>query len=249
MEEQIQEADTIDFQEKPSRLRWIPWLALGGFVILICAVGFIGALILAKPDVLGQYIGGSILPSEDRVRHNTRSNTMGDPGAPVHIIEYVDFQCLYCLKFWQEVEPEIIEQYVNTGTVYFEYRAYPVIGPESKWAAEGVYCAGDQEKFWEFYDTLFTNWTGENTGDYTREKLIQYAESIKLDLESFRNCLDDEKHKQTVEQDEASAEADGVHATPTFIINGTKVEGMLPFNEFEQIIEQILLGDFNTDTG
>ena len=160
----------------------------------------------------------------------TQNNTMGDPNAPIMIIEYGDFQCPYCLQFWRETEPQLIEEYVNTGNVYFEFRSFPILGPESFSAAEGAYCAGDQGKFWEYHDTLFTNWTGENVGDFTNEKLIHYADSLALDMEVFEQCLSEGKHKGTVEQDRAEAEADNVHATPTFLINGNIVEGAHPFD-------------------
>ncbi len=174
---------------------------------------------------------------------------MGDPNAPVHIIEYGDFQCPYCLQFWTETEPQLIEEYVNTGKVYFEFRSFPIIGPESAWAAEGAYCAGDQNKFWEYHDTLFTNWTGENVGDFTKEKLIQYAEVLGLNMAEFESCLSEEKYKEKVEQDQAQAEADGVHATPTFFINGFKVEGSQPFSILKDLIEQALNGNLDTQNG
>ncbi len=179
----------------------------------------------------------------------TQSNTMGDPKAPVYIVEYGDYQCPFCLKFWSETEPQLIAEYVNTGKVYFEYRTYPIIGPESFTAAEGSYCAGDQGKFWEFHDTLFTNWTGENVGDFTQDKLIQYANALNLNAAEFESCLSAEKYKGRVEQDKAQAEADGVHATPTLFINGVKVEGAQPFHALKQYIEDALNGNLNTENG
>lgn len=247
MEEQIPE--TIDSLERPTRRPWVLWLGLGGVFILLCAATFIGALIFAGPQFIDKYLPDSIRPANELNREITLNNTMGDPNAPVHIIEYVDFQCPFCLQFWKETEPQLIEEYVNTGQVYFEYRSYAFLGPESTWAAEGAYCAGDQDKFWEFHDTLFTNWTGENVGDFTHEKLMQYAESIDLNMDEFEGCLSGEKHKETVEQDKVQAEADGVHATPTFIINGAKVEGAQPFDVLKHIIEEMLNGDLNTVNG
>jgi protein-disulfide isomerase len=174
---------------------------------------------------------------------------MGNPNAPVHIIEYGDFQCPYCLKFWSQTEPQLIKEYINADKVYFEYRSYAILGPESAWAAEGAYCAGDQGKFWEYHDTLFTNWTGENVGDFTKDKLVTYAKALDLNMEEFKKCLSGEKHKGTVEQDAAEAEANGVHATPTFFINGIKVEGSQPFSILKDLIEQALNGNLGTQNG
>jgi protein-disulfide isomerase len=227
--------------QEMSKPQWRIWLAAGGCAVLLCAGIFVGTLLFAGGDFVRQFIPASVRAAEEIPRTVTQSNTMGNPGAPVHIIEYGDFQCPYCLKFWSETEPQLIEEYVNTGKVYFEYRSMGAfLGPESAWAAEGAYCAGDQGKFWEYHDTLFVNWTGENVGDYTHDKLVKYAETLDLNLQEFESCLSEGKHKWTVEQDAAQAEAAGVRATPTFFINGVKVEGAQPFSILKQYIEDAL---------
>lgn len=244
-----QEPATPTLDESPARPKWILWVAAGGFIIFFCAAIFIGALIFVGPQVVQSYLPENIQVAEEQPRIATRNNTMGSPDAPITIIEYGDYQCPYCLQFWRETEPQIIEEYVNTGQVYFEFRAYPIIGPESYTAAEGAYCAGEQDKFWDFHDTLFTNWTGENVGDYTTDKLFLYAETLQLDTAAFEQCMSEGTHKGTVEQDKANAEADGVYATPTLFINGIKVEGAQPFADIKRIIEDILDGGMNTMNG
>ena len=235
--------------EEPKR-NWTVWLAAGGCAVFLCASAIIGTIIAFGPKFVQQFMPDYIQNADEITRELTQSNTMGDPNAPVHIIEFGDFQCPYCLKFWSETEPQLIEEYVNTGKVYFEYRSVgEFLGPESAWAAEGAYCAGDQGMFWEFHDTLFTNWTGENVGDYTKDKLIQYAETLKLDMNEFESCINNGKHESTVEQDASDAEAAGVRATPTFFINGVKVEGAQPFEIMKKYIEDALNGDFNILNG
>jgi protein-disulfide isomerase len=225
------------------------WIAAGGCVVFLCAAVFVGTLLYAGPKFVKQFFPYKILAADESSGEVRQSNTMGDPNAPVHIIEYGDFQCPYCLKFWTETEPQMIKEYVNTGKVYFEFRAFPIIGPESVLAAEGAYCAGDQNKFWEYHDTLFLNWTGENVGDFTTEKLTQYAEVLGLNMADFKSCLNTEKYKSKVEQDKAEGEANGVSATPTFFINGSKVEGSQPFSVLKDLIEQALNGNLNTQNG
>lgn len=246
IEDQIPNIPVID--EKPKR-KWVIWLAAGGCAVFLCAAVFIGALIILGPDIVQKFFPTDVQVAEELPRDVTQSNTMGDPKAPVYIVEYGDYQCPFCLKFWSETEPQLIAEYVNTGKVYFEYRTYPIIGPESFTAAEGSYCAGDQGKFWEFHDTLFTNWTGENVGDFTQDKLIQYANALNLNAAEFESCLSAEKYKGRVEQDKAQAEADGVHATPTLFINEVKVEGAQPFHALKQYIEDALNGNLNTENG
>jgi protein-disulfide isomerase len=236
------------FEEKPKH-NWTIWLAAGGCGVILCAAGFVGTLIFAGADFVKQLLPDNVQVAGEVPREITQSNTMGDPQAPVHIVEYGDFQCSYCLRFWSETEPQLIEEYVNTGKVYFEYRSFPILGPESFTAAEGAYCAGDQGKFWEFHDTLFTNWTGENVGDFTEDKLTKYAEALNLNAAEFESCLGGGKYKRRVEQDRAQGEADGVYATPTFFINGVKLEGAQPYHILKKLIEDALNGNLNTESG
>jgi protein-disulfide isomerase len=248
IEDQIPQKIQIS-AEKISKPKWTLWIAAGGCAVLICAAVFVGTLIFAGPQFVQQFFPNNVKIAEELPRDATQINTMGNPNAPVHIIEYGDFQCPYCLKFWSQTEPQLIKEYINADKVYFEYRSYAILGPESAWAAEGAYCAGDQGKFWEYHDTLFTNWTGENVGDFTKDKLVTYAKALDLNMEEFKKCLSGEKHKGTVEQDAAEAEANGVHATPTFFINGIKVEGSQPFSILKDLIEQALNGNLGTQNG
>ncbi len=256
MEEQspIEEQTPIDQQlqaafETPSKSNWKLWLAAGGCAVFLCAAIFIGTLIFVGPKFVQQFFPNNVEVAEELPRAVVQSNAMGDPHAPVHIIEYGDFQCPYCLKFWSDTEPQLITEYVNTGKVYFEYRSFAFLGPESVWAAEGAYCAGDQDKFWEYHDTLYSNWTGENVGDFTQDRLIQYAQTLDLDMDTFEACLSNETHKGKVEQDHTQAAADGVTATPTFIINGHKLEGAQPFAIFKEFIEQLLNENLDSQSG
>ncbi|MEK6752784.1 MAG: thioredoxin domain-containing protein, partial [Chloroflexota bacterium] len=109
------------FEEKPKH-NWTIWLAAGGCGVILCAAGFVGTLIFAGADFVKQLLPDNVQVAGEVPREITQSNTMGDPQAAVHIVEYGDFQCPFCLKFWSETEPQLIEEYVNTGKVYFEYR-------------------------------------------------------------------------------------------------------------------------------
>lgn len=249
IEEQIPQEPQLITEEKP-RSKWMLLIAAGGCVVLLCAAVFVGMLIFVGPKFVQEFFPDKAQTADELPREITQSNTMGNPAAPVHIIEYGDFQCPFCLKFWTETEPQLIEEYVNTGKVYFEYRSVgPFLGEESGWAAEGVYCAGDQGKFWEYHDTLFANWTGENVGDFTRDNLVKYARSIGLNMTNFQSCINTQKYKLRVEQDAVQADADGAHATPTFFINGVMVEGAQPFSVMKDLIDQALDGSLGSQSG
>jgi protein-disulfide isomerase len=245
MEEQFpQETQSASIEEGP-KTNWAVWIAAGGCLVLLCAAAFVGTLVFAGPKFVERFIPtGNVKTAEERSRVMVQGNTMGDPNAPVHIVEYSDFQCPFCQRFWSETEPQLTEEYVNSGKVYFEYRSKgSFIGEESGLAAEGAYCAGDQNKFWEYHDLLFTNLTGENVGDFSKTKLMSFAKVLDLNMEEFTSCISEGRHKRTVELDEADAEANGVSAVPTFFINGVKVEGAQPYSVLKDYIDQSLNGN------
>jgi protein-disulfide isomerase len=237
-----------------SNRKWIVF-GIAGCAVLLCValVVGLGAFILVdrqmmtapQPTVQALQVPVTLLPEPTlaALMHTQPPgtaqqppNSMGNPNAPVKIIEFADFQCPYCRQFWQETEPQVVEQYVKTGKVYYEYHsAGAFLGPESGAAAQAAYCAGDQGKFWQYHDTLFSHWTGENVGDFTNDKLLQYAASLGMDKGLFSDCLNSSKYAPMLDQD-------GIRATPSFLINGKLVEGFLPFADFQQAIETALNG-------
>lgn len=186
---------------------------------------------------------GAIIDPPQIVRSQAKFNTMGNPNASVKIIEYADFQCPYCKEFKDSTEAQIIETYVNTGKVYYEYRSFgSFIGVESLRAAEAAYCAGDQEKFWEMHDILYTNQGAENSGALSDNRISDLAQHINLDMPKFRDCFTNEKYKTKALEDGNLATQDGVQSTPSFLINGTLIQGAQPFATFQQTIDAALAG-------
>ncbi len=210
-------------------------LTIGGLVVVVIAV----IVFISLRKTFGPI--GQILPITPDPRPNAADNSMGDPNAPVKIVEYSDFQCPICLNFYQQVEPQIVKEYIATGKVYFTYRSMGNwIGPESVAAAEAAYCAGDQNKFWEFHDMLFTNWTGENIGDFSNRRLIAFAQNLGLDMNAFRSCFNGHKFKDKVLQDRADGDKAGVQGTPTFFINGVKYDGSPSYTPIKAAIDAAL---------
>jgi protein-disulfide isomerase len=170
---------------------------------------------------------------------NPAGMSLGDPNAPVKVEEFSDFQCPYCAQFALNAQAGFIEKYVKTGKVYFTYIPFSFIGPESVRAAEAAYCAADQNKFWEFHDALFKNQGGENTGVFSDNKLIGFAQKTGLNMAEFRSCFDSGKYKEKVQTDLNDGKARGVTGTPSFIVNGQKP---VFANALESAIEQALNG-------
>lgn len=222
-------------QRRRQRLATI--LTIGGVVVVVIAV----ILIVSLRKMFGPI--GQIIEITPVPRPMASDNSMGDPKAPVKIVEYSDFQCPICLEYYQQAEPQIVNEYIATGKVYFTYRSMGNwIGAESVAAAQAAYCAGDQNKFWEYHDMLFTNWTGENVGDFNSRRLTAFAQKLGLDMNAFNSCFNGHKYADKVSQDNADGLKAGVQGTPTFFINGTKYDGAPTYAPLKAAIDAALAG-------
>ncbi len=150
---------------------------------------------------------------------------LGKTDAPVQITEYFDYQCPACKTTDDAVVRFIIEDYVNAGKAAITLKNMAFIGPESKVAAIASLCAQEQGKFLEYHRGLFGAQGAENSGVYTNAKLKGVAKDIGLDTVLFGVCLDGGKYRDQVAKNKKAAEAFGIDATPTYIINGQKVLG------------------------
>lgn len=166
---------------------------------------------------------------------------LGDSKAPVTVIEYGDYQCPFCGKFFREVEPTVREQYVAKGKVRWVYRDFAFLGQESNLASEAARCAADQGKFWEMHDYLFAHQSGENKGAFSKDNLKKFAQALGgLDQTKFNACLDSGKYTSAVQAETIGGQKAGVSGTPSNFINGVLSVGALPASQFVQLIEEAL---------
>ncbi|OGZ97103.1 MAG: hypothetical protein A3J10_01195 [Candidatus Sungbacteria bacterium RIFCSPLOWO2_02_FULL_54_10] len=169
---------------------------------------------------------------------------LGNPDAPVTLVEFSDFQCPFCRRFYQETLPQIKKEYLQTGRAKLVYRDFPLvqIHPGALPAAEGTQCAHEQGKFWEMHDAIFDEQEkqGSGTVQFTADDVKRWAASIGLNASQFNACLDSRKYQQEVEKDIADGSAAGVSGTPATFINGRLVSGAQPFAAFKAIIEEEL---------
>lgn len=149
--------------------------------------------------------------------------SIGDPNAPVKVIEFADFKCPVCVQYALQMEPSVIQNYVETGKVYYTVSPFSFLSQESFQAAEAAYCANDQGKFWAYRDILLANYTAESANDYPDDRLIAFAKKLGLDMKTFEPCFTGNTHEQTVTDANAFGKAQGVSGTPSFQVNGTLV--------------------------
>ena len=168
------------------------------------------------------------------------SPLLGDANAKITIVEFGDYQCTYCHLFHENTKDALLQQYVSTGKVNFVFRDFPLNGPDSVLAAEAAYCAGDQDKYWQYHDELYKNWGGEKTGWVNQKSLDKFATTTGLDLDKFDKCISDKKYEQKVTDNYNFGQKIGIDGTPSFIIFGgkdiTKIVGAQPISVFEQVL-------------
>lgn len=162
---------------------------------------------------------------------------LGNPEAPVTIVEFADFQCPFCARLHADALPKIIDKYVKTGKAKFIYRDFPLrsIHAMAEKAAEAGVCAHKQGKFWPYHDLIYTRQSQLN-----EENLKVWARELGLNIDMFSQCLDSGKYAAEVEKDLNAGVAAGVEGTPGTFINGRLVAGAVPFESFAKIIEEEL---------
>ncbi|OGI82037.1 hypothetical protein A3I95_01195 [Candidatus Nomurabacteria bacterium RIFCSPLOWO2_02_FULL_44_12] len=195
-----------------------------------------GAIIVAGLVIAGAIIlkGGSApeaqIPVPDNVDNSllapvtAEDYMMGNANAKVVLIEYADFQCPFCGRFFTDTEGVLREKYINTGKIKFVYRDFAFLGPESIGAAEAARCAGEQGKFWEYHDYLYTHQNGENRGAFADANLKSFAQILDLNTSAFSQCLDSGKYTKAVNDSTAAGKAARVNGTPKgFILKNGEI--------------------------
>ncbi len=172
---------------------------------------------------------------------------IGSKDAKVTMIEFSDFQCPFCERFYKDSYGQIKTKYVDTGKLKIIYRHFPLsFHQNAEKAAEAAECANQQGKFEQYHNLLFDNSQSDGTGLNVTD-LKKYADQLGLNKgtlgigkNKFNDCLDKGDTAQIVSQDIAAGTAAGVDGTPSFFINGKKIVGAQPYTVFESAIEAAL---------
>jgi len=170
---------------------------------------------------------------------STQGRTLVSEGARVRVTvdEYSDFQCPYCARAAQNMDPKIEQEYVTDGRVKLVFRHHARIGQESVWAAEASECANEQGRFWDYHDKLFENQHGENQGAFVIDNLKRFAEELGLDTQTFNQCLDSHKYQALVMAETEDALKKGIQSTPTFVIGEQTIPGPGSYDDVKKVIE------------
>lgn len=179
----------------------------------------------------------TLTPSQQQLLVRGDSSRIGNPSAKLKVIEFGDFQCPACGQANPVVE-QILKNYKDK--IMFVFRNFSFIGQESQWAAEAAECAGEQGKYWEYHNYLYSHQNGENEGAFAKDKLKNFARTLSLTGIQFDLCLDTDKYQDKVLNDTSDGKKLGINSTPTFFFGTEKVVGVLNYDSFKKKVEQKL---------
>jgi protein-disulfide isomerase len=174
----------------------------------------------------------SIAPANDAM-------VLGDPDAPVTIVEFSDYQCPYCASYVANTWSQIRSEFIDTGRVRYVFKDYPLSGlhPRAPQAHAAARCAGDQGAYWGMHDRLFRDQSEWGSGSDPGTVFEGFAADLGLEANSFQTCLESGTWDDAVDGDVAEGASLGVRGTPTFFVNGYPLVGARPFELFEQVVE------------
>ncbi len=167
----------------------------------------------------------------------------GADSAKVNVVEFGDYQCPFCERLFQLTEPQVVQNYVDTGRVRFYFLDLAFLGPDSQTLAQGAWCANDQGKYYQYHDYIYSHQGQENSGWATPAKVKILAANVTgLDPQQFNSCLDSQKYAPRVQQLTQLAGSAGATSTPTVLIGSdrigyTEVVGAQPYTVFQQVID------------
>lgn len=237
---------------------WTEMRYLKGSVVSNNIAGNIAAPSVAKPGgnpTSAPVVAGDLKISDD-------DPVLGDADAKITIVEFADYQCPFCGAFsgentgmvsrmkssdptWTPLFPGLKNDYIDTGTVKFVYKDFAFLDDgdsgESHLSAMAAHCSGDQGKYWEFYNKLYSSQSGENRGVFSTEKLKLMAQGLGLNLQDFNKCIDSAKYLKKVNDNTSLGRSLGVNGTPALFINGRlAANGADSYVNIKKLIEEEL---------
>jgi protein-disulfide isomerase len=193
---------------------------------------FVGYQLWANPNVQADQAANAVAERYEIPIYDD-DPVLGNPEAPVTIIEFSDYECPYCRSYHQETFGEILINYGDVVRYVFKDLPLSSIHPNAAPAANAAHCAQEQDAFWEFHGLLFSNQLG-----FGEESYLAYAQSISLDIDSFEDCLSEGRYLDIVNQDiTILTRINAPLSTPTFFVNGQYLAGAQPYSEFARLIE------------
>ena len=212
-----------------------------GVIVIAIIIGVAASMSASSTETVNLDMGRT---------HGTISTAMGspilgDPSAPITLVEFGDYQCHQCYNWFHNTKPAITRDYIETGKANLVFVDMAFLGRDSPKAAQASYCAEDQGMYWEYHDVLYNSQESKiDNGWANSERLKAFAFSLGLDIELFESCLDSGKYSKRVQYNTQQARDHGVRGTPGFFIvspdGQQQLGGAQPFSVFKQVLDAMI---------
>lgn len=212
-------------------------------IIAVVAIGL--GFVFYSPGIDENLINLDMQRQVGDVNTSLGSPRLGSASAPVTIIEFRDYQCSNCKKWFLNTKPAIVTNYIDSGKANLIFVDIAFLGKDSIPASRATYCAEEQERYWDYHGFLYSNQMGVDNGWANNDSLKGYANNLGLDMDLFVSCMDSGKYEKRVQFNTDESVKNGVTGTPTFIIIGPqgqqeRILGPQPFSVFEKTIDSML---------
>jgi len=209
------------------------------FVGILVAVGVAGVSFLGY--TLSRPREGIRPVDPNLVAGTAEGYLVGNPDAPVKVLEFADYECPVCAQWAQVTEPDVKERLVKAGVMSIRYFDFPLDNHPNSWAASNsVACGADQGKFEAMKDQVYAlqgEWSFATGHRDPTDGLMAAAKNAGLDMALFETCYDTQKHYPRIKANLLEGVRFGVSQTPTFVIGGTVVPGRIPYDQFKQLVD------------
>lgn len=216
-----------------------------GVIIGVVAIAIIAGVAASLSATPAETVNLDMTRTHGTISTAMGSPILGDPNAPITIVEFGDYQCHQCYNWFHNTKPAITRDYIDTGKANLVFVDMAFLGRDSSPAAQATYCAEDQGMYWEYHDMLYNAQESKIDGGWANtERLKAFAFSMGLDMELFESCLDSGKYSKRVQYNTQQARDHNVRGTPGFFIVGPdgqqQIGGAQPFSVFKQVLDPMV---------
>jgi len=216
-----------------------------GVILGILVISIIVVIVTSMSSSSNETFDVDMTRTHGSISTTLGSPILGDPLAPITIVEFGDYQCHQCYNWFHDTKPMITRDYIETGKVNLVFVDFAFLGRDSPKAAQATYCADDQNMYWEYHNSLYTFQESKiDNGWASSERLKSFAFNLNLDMTLFDECLDSEKYSKRVQYNSQQARDNGVRGTPGFFIVGPdgqeQLGGAQPFSVFKRILDSMI---------
>ena len=216
-----------------------------GVVIGVIVIGIIIGIVSSLSASSNENVNLDMSRTHGTISTTMGSPILGDPSAPITIVEFGDYQCHQCYNWFHNTKPTISQNYIETGKANLVFVDLAFLGRDSQKASQASYCAEDQGMYWEYHDTLYNFQEPQIDGGWANsERLKAFASNLGLDMGLFESCLDSGKYSKRVQYNIQQARDHGVRGTPGFFIvrpdGQQQLGGAQPYSVFKQILDDMI---------